>query len=355
MTSDLKKGLPPASIIFTGENKVDSVHVHKIVYAQDFFEESERSRLEVVEQEWSGDDKAHLNILAWYDVRGIHDTRIIEEIGKQFNIHGLVLEDVVDVNQRPKVEDFPEGVFFIIKALDIDAREMKVKTEQVSLFLNAHALVSFQETDSDLFGKLRYRLQQTNSRIRQRGVDYLAYALIDLIVDDYFTVLEKIGRQLDELEEKMTVTPADETKRALHLYRKELHKIKRLVYPLKEAINKLFKLDNDFIDDKTRPFLRDLQDNCLQIIDMLESDRDTINSLQDLLLSEASLKMNKIMEFLTIISSIFIPLTFFTGVYGMNFVHMPELQWRYGYFALLGLMLLIVLLLLGTFRYKKWL
>jgi len=343
------KGTPPGSIIYTGRKEVTN-RVHYLRY-----NETELHLSEFASSEHDKIKPSQTNEIDWYDLRGLSDTVLIERIGKTFSLHPLLLEDVADVYQRPKFEEYDAGVFIIIKALHFDKERRKITTEQVSIFFSDGVLISFQESEDDLFHEIRQRIQNDRGRIRRRGADYLAYALLDNIVDNYYVVLEEVDNLVELLEEEIILKPTTKIKQDIHSLKRELLVVRKSIGPLREAVSRFTKTESSVVAENTLLFLRDLYDHTIQIMDSNEAYRDMLNSLQDLYLSEISFKMNQVMQVLTIITTIFVPLGFLAGLYGMNFEYIPELKFRYGYFVLLGIMFLIVLTSLLFFRKKKWL
>jgi len=343
-------GLHPGAVVFTGNQKVAEVLIHHIQYDEN----------KITEQVYNNqtDTIVDQNIkrkIDWYDIRGLHDTVLVEAIGKHFELHALAIEDIVDTHQRPKFDEYGKGCFIIAKALTFNPEKLKIETEQIALYFRKGLLISFQETESDIFKAVRLRLHNSKGRIRQRPSDYLAYALLDNIVDNYYLVFDEVEAIIEYFEENLIANPNKRIKGQIHSLRKELLVIRKSVVPLREAISQFSKSDSPFINDDTNLFIRDLYDHTIQIMDMIETYRDMLNGLQDLYLSEISFKMNEIMKVLTLITTIFVPLSFFTGLYGMNFDNMPELHYQNGYFVLLALMLMITVGFLILFRYKKWL
>lgn len=343
-----KIGLPPGSLIFTGEKKTEDTFLKLIQYNESIYN-AERFSNAMPEITL---DPAYVT---WLDVRGLHDVAIIEMVGRFFKIHPLALEDVLDTSQRPKFDEYDNGIFLIVRSLAFDEQALEIETEQVGIFVGDHFAVSFQERAEDLFASIELRLASSSGKIRRRGSDYLAYALIDSMVDNYLVTLEKIEKEVDKLEEVIMENPESRTKGRIHDLRLATLALRKAVYPLREAINRFTDSDHAVKNEETDIFLRDLYDHTIQVMDMIETYRDMINGLYDLYSSEISFKMNNIMQVLTIISTIFIPLSFLAGVYGMNFQHMPELGWPYGYFVLWGIMLSVAGGLLLFFRRKKWL
>ncbi len=349
-TKKRKKGLPPGSIVFTGNRKVETTQLHYLKYdGQDIVEEDFMSDL-IQEIPYSEVDQVD-----WYDIRGMHDISIIERLGKEFRIHPLILEDIPNTEQRPMYEEYDESAFLTLKAISFDPNKKKIGIEHVAIFFRKGLVISVQESDSDLFKAVRDRIKTQKARINQKGADYLTYALADLIVDEYFDVLDKIEEAIEHVEDRLMVEQANLNKSEIHMLKKELLVTRRSIYPLREAISRFSKSENPVIEPQTNAFIRDLYDHTIQVMDTVDTYRDIINGLQDLYISEVSLKMNQVMQVLTLVSTIFIPLTFLAGIYGMNFQHMPELQWRYSYYVLWAIMIVITIILILLFKRKKWL
>lgn len=343
-------GLPPGSIVFTGDKKIEEIGLHYLKYDNAAFEVvAARSEKEII---FHPNDTEKTE---WYDFRGVHDTDLMHEIGEAFQIHPLILEDVSDVNQRPKFEEYENGSFLIVKALHFDSETKKVAIEQVAIFFRKGLVITFHEEGTDLFKVVRNRIEHSKGRIRHAKADYLAYTMIDSVVDHYFIVLEEIEDEIELLEDLILESHEAEHKARIHDLKKQLLSIRKVTIPLREAISQFSKVENETIEQSTIIFIRDLYDHIIQITDMVDNFRDLLNGLQDLFLAEMSMKMNKIMHFLTLVSAIFIPLTFLTGLYGMNFDHIPELHWQYGYLILWGIMVFISVLLMIYFKRKKWL
>ena len=345
-----KIGLAPGSVIFTGDRKVDKVLIHYMQY-----DEENTIDKEIDSHSENIFNASPLDKVNWYDVRGIHDTKLIELFGKNFSIHPIVLENIVDVNQRPKFEEYDKGIFIALRALSFNKKKNEVQKEHVVIYFNNGLIITFQETESDLFEAVRKRILSSSVRIRQRETDYLAYALLDVIVDKYYIVLEEMEDVIENLEEKMLVEQNIKDKNKIHHLKKELLIMRKSVAPLREAIGQFSKTESSFVQNNSQAFIRDLYEHTVQIMDSIDSSRDILNGLQDLFISEISFKMNKVMQLLTLISVIFIPLTFLAGIYGMNFDNIPELHYRYGYHILLGVMFVIFIVLLVFFKRKKWL
>ena len=293
--------------------------------------------------------------LTWLNVAGIHDVEMIEQLGHLLNLHPLLLEDVVNTSQRPKLEDYQDHLFIVLKMLEYDGEAGEVLVEQVSLVLGKTYLVSFQEDDSDVFAAVRTRLRACTGRLRKSGPDYLAYALIDAIVDNYFAILEQVGEEVEEAEDEVATRSGQETLHEIYRVKREMIALRRAVWPLREVLGALQRGESSLIQAGTVIYLRDVYDHTIQIIDTIESIRDIAAGMLDIYLSATSNRLNEVMKVLTIFSAIFIPLTFLAGVYGMNFHYLPELAWRWGY-ALFWLVCgTIAAVLLIYFRRKRWL
>lgn len=342
-------GLPPGSVVFTGNQKVDKVVIHHLQYDEKKLEENTFDNQSEIAFEPSLDE-----LVDWYDMRGLHDTNLLESIGKTFEIHPLILEDVADVRQRPKFEEYEKGVFVIVRAFTFDRKENKLKTEQVAIYFRKGLLISFQENESDLFAAVRNRVHAGRGKVRSKGTDYLTYALLDNIIDNYFVVFDEIQDVMENLEEKLLNNPDSSIKSQIHHLKKELLVVRKSISPLREAINQFSKTDSTHVEENTTVYIRDVYDHTIQIMDLNETQRDILNGMQDLYISEISFKMNQVMQVLTIITTIFVPLSFLAGLYGMNFEKIPELKHENGYFILLGVMFMIFVGSLIFFKKKKW-
>ncbi|CAN5450164.1 magnesium/cobalt transporter CorA [soil metagenome] len=292
-------------------------------------------------------------MVKWINVDGIHDAALVEKIGKHFNIHPLTLEDIVNTNQRPKFEDYDNYVVSIMKMIYYDT---ELHSEQLSVVLMQGMVISFQEADGgDAFDLIRTRIRNGKGKIRKMGADYLAYALIDAVVDCYFSILEKIGDKIELLEDELMLDPTKETMLQLHHMKREMIFVRKAVWPMRELINNLERSETELINPSTDIYLRDVHDHTIRVIDTVETYRDLLSGMMDIYLSSVSNKMNEVMKVLTIITTIFVPVTFIAGVYGMNFEFMPELHSHWGYMGTWGIMLSIIISLIFYFRKKKWL
>ena len=347
-TSD-KAGLPPGSLVHVGEKKIEHTKISVIDY-----NETQHDELVVktVEECFPFKDSP---TVTWINIDGLHDTDVIKNIGNHFGLHSLVQEDILHTGQRPKLENLDDYIFVTLKMLDYDTESEEVNAEQVSLILGRNFVISFQERAGDIFYFVRNRIRNGRGRIRRRGADYLFYALIDSIVDNYFSILERYGERLEILEEELTENPTRETLHVIHALKKEMILLRRSVWPLRELISGMEREESTLISEPIHVFIRDLYDHTIQVIDSVDTMKEILSGLQDLYLSSVSNKMNEVMKVLTIFASIFIPLTFFAGIYGMNFEHMPELKLRWAYPALWIFLISVALGLLSYFRRKKWL
>jgi magnesium transporter len=344
-----KIGLPPGTLVHIGEKKVEKTRITVLDYDAGQFQEKE---VETVEECFPFKDTP---TVTWINIDGIHEVEVIERIGRHFNIHPLILEDILHTGQRPKMEDFEDYIFVVVKMLYYDDEEHKITSEQVSLILGSNFVISFQEREGDVFDPIRERIRKAKGRIRRLKADYLAYALIDTIVDHYFVVLEKIGERIEDMEEELVTNPKPETLQDIHNLKRELIFLRKSVWPLREVISGLERGDSSLIDESTGIYFRDVYDHTISVADTVETFRDMVSGMLDIYLSSVSNKMNEVMKVLTIIATIFIPLTFVAGIYGMNFEFMPELKWHWGYFAALALMLVVVVVMVIYFRRKRWL
>jgi magnesium transporter len=332
-----------------GEERSAKVKLSVINYDEVNFQEKEVSN---VEEAVSFRSKSSVT---WLNIDGVHQPEIIEQIGKSFSVHPLVLEDIANTGQRPKMEDFDDYLFVVLRMLRFDDEKNQTKAEQISILLGPDFVISFQEREGDVFDIIRERLRSNKGRIRKMGADYLAYSLIDAIVDNYFMVLEKLGGTIEDIEDKLVTDPKAETLQVIHDLKREMIFLRKSVWPLREVINRLEKSESTLIKKSTMVYLRDVYDHTIQVMDSVDTFRDMLSGMLDIYLSSVSNRMNEIMKVLTVIATIFIPLTFIVGVYGMNFKFMPELDQPWGYPAILIVMLSIAVMMLVYFRRKKWL
>jgi len=339
----------PGSLVHIGKINMDRTSIKLIDYNEDTFSEK---AVKNIEEAIPFKDAP---TVTWININGIHDNSVIEDVGRIFGIHPLILEDVMNTDQRPKTEDFEKYIFIVLKMLSFDEKEKEIRSEQVSLIVGPNFVISLQEREGDVFDYVRERLRKGKGRIRKSGNDYLAYSLIDAIVDHYFIILEKIGEYIEDLEEDVLNNPSPETTKVLHKLKKEMIILRKSVWPLRELLNSLQRSESPMISKSTNVYLRDVYDHTIQIIDTIENYRDMSAGLVDLYLSSISNRMNEVMKVLTIIATIFIPLTFIVGVYGMNFEYMPEIHWTWSYFVVWMIMIAVGVSMFIYFRRKKWL
>lgn len=342
-----KAGMPPGSVVYVGDEPPEPARITVIDYGRDHYEEREVEDLSEV------DYYRDSGSVTWINVDGVHETEIVEEIGDRYGLHPLLMEDVVSTGQRPKTEEYEEHLFLVLRMLVPEDRGI-ARDEQVSLVVGPSWIVSFQEHRGDVFDGLRGRLRSGKSRARTAGPDYLAYRLLDAVVDQYFVVLEHMGDALEDLEEQVVEEPDQETLEAVHALKGELLFVRRAAWPVREMVNGLQRAESELISPETDPYLRDVYDHAVQVIDTTETYRDLVSGLVDLYMSGVSNRMNEVMKVLTVIATVFIPVTFVAGIYGMNFEWMPELQWRWGYPAVLGLMAVMAGGMIVYFRRRDW-
>ncbi len=343
-----KVGLPPGTLVHIGEKKTEKVRISIIDFDELRFEERE---VKTIEECLPIKDKP---TVTWINVDGIHQVEVVERIGRCFKLHPLLLEDVVNTDQRPKMEDYGDYIFIVLKMLYYSEKESEIRAEQVSLVLGSNFVLTFQEKEGDVFTPIRDRIRNGKGRIRKMGSDYLAYSLLDAIVDNYFTILEKIGEKVEDIEEDLVTNPSTETIHSIHNLKREMIYLRKSVWPLREVVSRLERWDSALIKDTTVIYLRDVYDHTIQVIDAVETFRDILSGMLDIYLSSISNRMNEVMKVLTIIATIFIPLTLIAGLYGMNFRYMPELEWRWGYPIVIIVMLIIGISMLIYFRRRKW-
>ncbi len=341
-------GLPPGSILYMGTRPDIQPEITYFSYNEESFEEHKKCTIQDVEAIDLSDG------MHWINIDGIHDEQIIEKIGNKFNLHHLVLENIIQAGQRPKIEDYDEYILFLIKMLYFAPTGGFIEEEQVSIILGKNYVISFQEKPGDVFEVIRNRLRDPKFRIRKKGTDYLAYSLLDAIVDNYFVILETLGDNIEESEKEVFSSPDEGTIQQIYDMKRKMIMIRKSIWPLREVVASFIRSESVLISKDNYRFLSDLYDHIILLIDTIESFRDMVSGLLDIYLSSVSNKMNKVMKVLTIIATIFIPLTFIAGVYGMNFKFMPELEWPWAYFAVLGVMGIITLGMIIYFRRKKW-
>lgn len=344
-----KAGLSPGTLVHVGEKKIEKTRIRIIHYDEKDLEEKE---VDTIEECFPFKDRA---AVTWINIDGLHEVDIIEKIGTHFNVHPLVLEDILHTGQRPKTDDLESYIYIVLKMLYYDEDEYNIKEEQFSLILGSNFVITFQERIGDIFNPVRDRIRNGKARIRKKNADYLAYALIDAVVDNYFVILERLGEKIEEMEEALLANPTPEMLQSIQGMKRTMISLRKSVWPLREVVSALERSESSLIEESINIYLRDIYDHTIQVIDTLESYRDMVSGMLDTYLSSLSNRMNEVMKVLTIIATIFIPLTFLAGVYGMNFESMPELKWAWGYPALWIVMIIIGVFMALYFHRKKWL
>jgi magnesium transporter len=344
-----KIGLAPGTLIYTGEKPELPVKISVIDYFGEYFSEKEVNNVEEVFSLKKTDSKS------WINIDGIHHLKTIEAIGNNFDVHPLVLEDILHTSQRPKLEDYSKYIFIVLRMFIFNEETLEIKNEQVSFILGENYLITFQEDIGDVFDSVRDRLRKGGPKIRNGDIDYLAYALIDAVVDSYFHILEKIGEDIEELEDRLVANPDRDDLQKVHQLKRGLILLRKSVWPLREVLSQMQRNENGMIQKETEIYIRDVYDHTIQVIDTIESYRDMVVGMLDVFLSSLSNKMNEVMKVLTIIATVFIPLTFLAGVYGMNFEHFPELHWEWMYpWGFWIFTFLAIGTMLWLFKRKKW-
>jgi magnesium transporter len=342
-----KAGLPPGTLEVTGEPKGGPVRITLFDYDAVHFEERQAMRIE--------DCLPYRDTatVTWINIDGVANVEVLEKIGKYFTIHPLILEDIQNTEQRPKMEDLDGYLYINLKMIQSPLPGKEIRLEHVSLIIGPNYLLSFQEDPGDVFDPVRERIRK-DGKIRKFGPDYLAYALIDNIVDNYFIVMERMEERVEDLEAELVENATPQSLEKINRLKKDMIYLRKAVWPLREVITGLERSDSPLIKEETLIYLRDVYDHIIQVIDTMETYRDMVSGMIDIYLSGLSYRMNEIMKVLTLIATIFIPLTFIVGVYGMNFRNMPELSYRYGYYLIWAVMIGMVAIMLTYFRKKKW-
>ncbi len=342
------KGAVPGSLIFIGQQKMDKPRLTVIDYDKDTLTEFEPADLTECFK------YKHTDSVTWINLYGIHDVDWIKQIGEHFDMHSLLLEDVLFTGQRPKLEEFDDHIFLVMKMLKYDDQLKKISSEQVSLILGENFVITFQEQPGDVFEPVRDRIRKMKGRIRTQGSDYLAYALMDTIVDNYIYAIERMGEQIEDLEEHIIENPSQEVLQEIYTYKKEISFFLKVTRPVLEIMNKLKKVETDLIHKKTKPFIKDLDDLVEHGVDTLLTYREILSDYLNIYHTSVSNRMNEVMKVLTIFAAIFIPLTFIAGIYGTNFDFLPELHFKYSYFIMWGVMITAAIFMLFYFKKKKW-
>ncbi|EGD49482.1 magnesium and cobalt transport protein CorA [Ruminiclostridium papyrosolvens DSM 2782] len=341
-------GLPPGSLVHIGDKKRDTTVITRIEYGEDTCNQSNISSKDLSEIKQS-EGKA-----IWLNIEGLNETEVLAQIGDKFGLHPLVMEDILNTDQRPKIEFSQDYMYICAKMLNYDKKLGEFDIEQISLVLGKNFVISFCEKDTDIFAPVIKRLSLSAGRIRKLGTDYLMYCLLDIIVDNYFTVLEDFSEEIEVAEDELIVQSTSKTLKTIHKLKRQVLFLHKAVWPLRDVLSSLERGESELINESTNIFIRDLYDHVVQAMDTTETIRDILSSMLDIYLSSTSNRMNEIMKVLTIISTVFMPLSFIVGIYGMNIRNMPELGWPYMYPVLWGVMIAIVAFMLYYFKKKKW-
>ena len=349
MTYADKIGLPPGSLVYIGKERAAKVTISEIIYSADYYQENELDQFSDCIS-WNKSDSVTI-----VSVIGIHDIALIEAAGEHFSLDPMILEDIVNTQSRSKLEEFDDCLFLPMKTLGVDLDSNDIRTGHISLLLGKNGIISFQENEIKILDSLKDRIRKGKGLIRQRKPDYAFYRVVDTLVDNYFIVTEHLNDRLEILEEKILQNPHENVNEEIYELKRKITFVKRTISPLRECLSNVIKSDSDLVSESTQNYFRDVYDHLVHLLETIDSQREMINDFLNLYMSTMSNKMNEVMKVLTIFASIFIPLTFIAGIYGMNFTIMPELQWEYGYFIVWGIMLLVVILLLFYFRRKRWL
>jgi len=344
----IKAGLPPGSLIYTGEKKSEAIQIKLFNYDVDRFEEK------VIDLNDVSLLHPKKSTVHWINVDGIHDVNTIEKLGGCFGIHPLVLEDILNTGQRPKIENYDGYTYIVIKRLFYDNKLSEFTTEQESFILGENYVISFSERKVEIYNTVREGIRQGVGRIRKMGADYLLYNLLDVIVDNYFVVLEELSEKIEDTEDELVSNPSQDTLQVIHKLKKQMLYLHKSVWPLREVVSFLTRSETPLVKESVDIYIRDLYDHVIQVMDTTETLRDILSSMLDMYLSSVSNKMNEIMKVLTIISTVFIPLSFIVGLYGMNLSNMPEYNWPWMYPVVWVIMISIATSMLIFFKKKKW-
>ena len=344
----IHQGTVPGKIEYIGKPRDEKVSIDLLEYDESNVKETPNIPIKDLE------DKMKSPLIKWIRVTGVHDIEIIGQLGKIFNINALDLEDISNTTQRPRVEEREDYVFLELNLLQIEQDSHEIINEQVTLIQGADYVISFHETAPKTFDSLVQRILNSKGGIRKSKTDYLVFAIADIIIDQYFLLLEDIGEMLEELEEELILHPVTTSQESIYRLNRRLVYIKRTIWPTREVLNSFQRSDNPLINESTKIYFHNLYDHTVQVIETLEGSRDITAGMMDLYLSSVSNRLNEIMKFLTVFSTIFIPLTFVAGIYGMNIKDIPELSWKHGYLFFWTVSLIISGIMLAFFRKKKW-
>jgi len=341
-------GLPPGTPVYIGEERKGKVKISIIDYSETEFQEK---IVETAEECFPFKEKP---TVTWINVIGVHDVNILQSLGTHFGLHPLVIEDIMNTYRRPKMEDYGEYIYIVVRMVYYDKETSEISSEQISIVLRNNTVISFMEKEGNIFDPIKDRIHNNKGLIRGMKADYLTYALIDAVTDNYFLTLERLSERIEAIEEQLVKDPQKETINEIHKTRRETLMLRRAVLPLREVVNGLQRPEITIIEKSTKIYLRDVYDHTVQIMDVMETFRDMLSNMVELYMSSISLRLNEVMKFLTVIVTIFTVLTFIVGNYGMNFRNMPEIEWKWGYPTVLIGMLVLSLIMLIWFRKKKW-
>jgi magnesium transporter len=342
-------GKIPGEPVFIGIKKVDEISCEVLKYNKDFIEESSRDEIDEKLLVQSDD------FITWINITGLHTPEKLDKTASQFNIHPLVMEDIANTGQRPKIEEYDDLVFIVFKMINYDEENEKIFNEQVSLVLKDNLLITFQERKGDVFDSVRERIRKKKGRIRSLKADYLCYALLDSLVDNYLVIIEKIGEKIETLEQEILEAPDNDTLARINRFKREISYLRKTIRPVKESVQRLSIMDNDLIMESTVPFLKDLLDLSTQSVEVVETYREILSDHLDIYNTWINNRLNEIMKFLTMFSAVFIPLSFLSGVYGTNFEYLPELKFKYSYFIFWAVLIVTAVFIIKFFKRKKWL
>ncbi len=346
---DAALGKAPGELIFIGEQKVQETTLRVIDYDRDNLSEQELQDIK------DGIPYKETETVTWININGLQDTELIKQVGEGFGLHALVLDDIVNTGQRPKMEEYDDYLFFVVKMMRYDEAAGFIKSEQLSMILGKSFVLTFQEQPGDVFEPVRDRIRKHKGRIRKVGIDYLTYALLDTIVDNYIFIIERLGEQIEEIEDEILDNPSQDVLTRINNYKREMNYLRKSVRPAREFMLHLSRLDSNLIKDETTPFLKDLLDLASQAVEVIDTYREMLSDHLNIYNTGVNNRLNEIMKVLTIFSAIFIPLTFIAGIYGTNFEYLPELHYRYSYFIMWGVFLTVFLAMLRFFRRRHWL
>jgi len=341
-------GASPGTLVHVGEQKAETANITILDYSEAQFEEKQFTD---AKDSFPFKDRPSVS---WINLDGLHNVNLIEDLGQHFGIHSLVLEDCLDTTHRPKLDDYDSYLFVVLKMLYLNSDKSRIEDEQISLILGQNFVISLQEKAGDVFTSVRERIRAGKGRIRKAKADYLMYTLIDAVVDNYFVVVDELNEKIDQLDTEVIENPSPETLQNIYHLKRRVVEIRKSVSPLRDVISRLQKGDPELLDESTEIYFGDVFDHILQVIESIDADREILSGLIDLYLSSVSNRTNEVMKVLTIMATIFIPLTFIVGVYGMNFEYMPELKWHYAYPLVWLIMLIIAAFMLFFFRKRRW-